>query len=127
MLTTILALLLEGFVVLGGIATQQVTLSPSPISLRLSPTTGFAPFSTRATLTIPRSSSNREWCLAWGDEVSEVGRTCKPLDGEASPVTWEFVLKDLEEGEYGVRGELRTSDGFSVTPVLHLTVLGGRG
>ncbi len=121
MFLTILALLLQGFVVLG----VPVESGPPSISLRLSPRSGFAPFSTRATLTIPRNVINREWCLVWGDELSEVGRTCKSMEGERAPVTREFVISHLDQGDYGVRGELYTSEGDLVTQVVRLQVLGG--
>ena len=117
MLTTILALLLEGFVVLG-------LLQDPSISLKLNPTVGFAPFSTRGTVTIPPHPSNRDWCLVWASSEGESGLSCKPLEGERAPKTHQILLKDLSEGEYEVYAELGTIDGVKVSSKVQMRVLG---
>lgn len=93
------ALLLKGFVVLGGAS------SPS-ISLKLSPLQGFSPFSTRGRVTIEPDPSNREWCLVWDAEEGESGVSCKPLEGEKGAKTHDILLRDLSSGAYVVKAVL---------------------
>jgi hypothetical protein len=86
--------------------TQEVTLSVRP-SVAVEHGTAML------LVLVERNELNR--VLQWEmDGPNYYRSSTRQLDGAASPRTWTFTVRDLPEGEYGIRATVRRSNDSQV-------------
>jgi hypothetical protein len=109
-----------------GLGSPLSATPTAPVSIVVSPTQGFEPFSTNVRATVLPYEENRELCLLWDSLNGEAGATCRPLEGTSSAKTHYFTLKQLSAGEYIIQAIVIRTNGESRSTQMQVIVLSNR-
>jgi hypothetical protein len=80
------------------------------VTVKVTPTTSFAPASVLIRARIEPSAANRSLAII-ADGANFYRSSEIPLEGEQAPKTFEFMLKNVPGGEYGVYAVLLDASG----------------